>query len=79
MAEEGARGEAVAREFEFAFQSALDPYSSTKIFLAASDEGVEIEEGYIYYTGLPGRLRLDLGQVPPAGGRPQSLAQPRSS
>jgi hypothetical protein len=62
VAEEGARGEAVAREFEFAFQSALDPYSSTKIFLAASDEGVEIEEGYIYWTGLPGRLRLDLGK-----------------
>jgi hypothetical protein len=62
VAEEGARGEAVAREFEFAFQSALDPYSNTKIFLAASDEGVEIEEGYIYYTGLPGRLRLDLGK-----------------
>src|SRR5687768_6015437 len=62
VAEEGARGEAVAREFEFAFQSALDPYSSTKIFLAASDEGVEIEEGYVYWTGLPGRLRLDLGK-----------------
>jgi hypothetical protein len=62
VAEEGKRGEAVAREFEFAFQSALDPYSSTKIFLAASDEGVEIEEGYIYWTGLPGRLRLDLGK-----------------
>ena len=62
VAAEGARGEAVAREFEFAFQSALDPYSNTKIFLAASDEGVEIEEGYIYYTGLPGRLRLDLGK-----------------
>jgi hypothetical protein len=52
----------VAREFEFAFQSALDPYSNTKIFLAASEEGVEIEEGYIYWTGLPGRLRLDVGK-----------------
>ena len=62
VAEEGTRGDAVAREFEFAFQSALDPYSNTKIFLAASDEGVEIEEGYIYYTGLPGRLRLDFGK-----------------
>ncbi len=62
VAAENARGEAVAREFEFAFQSALDPYSNTKIFLAASDEGVEIEEGYIYYTGLPGRLRLDFGK-----------------
>jgi hypothetical protein len=62
VAEEGARGDAVAREFELSFQSALDPYSSTKVFLAASDEGVEIEEGYVYWTGLPGRLRLDLGK-----------------
>jgi hypothetical protein len=62
VATESGHAEAVAREFEFAFQSALDPYSSTKIFLAASEEGVEIEEGYIYYTGLPGRLRLDFGK-----------------
>jgi hypothetical protein len=62
VAQEGTRGNAVAREFEFAFQSALDPYSNTKIFLAASEEGVEIEEGYIYWTGLPGRLRLDVGK-----------------
>jgi hypothetical protein len=63
VAEEGVRGNnAIAREFEFAFQSALDPYSNTKIFLAASDEGVEVEEGYLYWTGLPGRLRLDLGK-----------------
>jgi len=63
VGEEGTRGDnAIAREFEFAFQSALDPYSNTKVFLAASDEGVEVEEGYVYWTGLPGRLRLDLGK-----------------
>ena len=62
VGEEGERGDAVAREFEFSFQSALDPYSSTKIFVAAEEEGVSIEEGYIYWTGLPGRLRLDLGK-----------------
>jgi hypothetical protein len=63
VADESVRGiNAVAQEFEFAFQSALDPYSSTKIFLAASEEGVEIEEGYLYWTGLPGRLRLDVGK-----------------
>jgi hypothetical protein len=63
VAAENVRGDnTIAREFEFAFQSALDPYSNTKIFLAASDEGVEIEEGYIYYTGLPGRIRLDFGK-----------------
>jgi hypothetical protein len=53
---------AVAREFEFAFQSALDPYSNTKIFMTFEQEEVGIEEGYIYWTGLPGRLRLDVGK-----------------
>ena len=63
VAHDGRPGlDAVAREFEFAFQSALDPYSNTKIFLAAEEEGVSIEEGYIYWTGLPGKLRLDLGK-----------------
>jgi hypothetical protein len=62
IAEEGERADAVIDEFEFSFQAALDPYSSTKIFLAASEEDVEIEEGYIYWTGLPGRLRLDAGK-----------------
>ena len=52
----------VPREFEFAFQSALDPYSSTKIFMTFEDEAVGIEEGYIYWTGLPGRLRVDVGK-----------------
>jgi hypothetical protein len=56
------RDNAVAREFEFAFQSALDPYSSTKIFMTFEQEGVGIEEGYVYWTGLPGRLRLDVGK-----------------
>ena len=63
VAQEGNPGvSAIPREFEFAFQSALDPYSNTKIFLAADEEGVSVEEGYIYWTGLPGRLRLDLGK-----------------
>jgi hypothetical protein len=50
------------REFEFSFQAALDPYAKTKIFLSASDEGVSVEEGYAYWTGLPGGVRVDLGR-----------------
>jgi hypothetical protein len=63
---------AVPREFEFAFQAALDPYTRTKIFVAYEEDfeiaglgagegeeedahpAVEIEEGYIYWVGLPG-------------------------
>jgi hypothetical protein len=49
-------------EFEVGFQSALDPYSHTKIFLAFENGAVDVEEGYAYWIGLPGRLRLDLGK-----------------
>jgi hypothetical protein len=56
------RDNGVAREFEVALQSALDPYSNTKIFVTLEDEEVGIEEGYIYWTGLPGRLRVDVGK-----------------
>ncbi len=53
---------AVVGEYELAFQSTLDPYSNTKIFLGISEEEVGVEEGYIYWTGLPGKVRLDLGK-----------------
>jgi hypothetical protein len=48
-------------EMEFAFQATLDPYSHTKIFAAVHEGALEMEEAYFYYTGLPGRLRVDLG------------------
>jgi hypothetical protein len=52
-----------AREFELNFQSALDPFSLTKWTLAFSpEEGVDIEEGYISYTNLPGGLGLTAGK-----------------
>ena len=44
------------------FQSALDPYSHTKIFLSFENDHVGVEEGYIYWIGLPGHMRLDLGK-----------------
>jgi len=56
------RDNGVAREFEFSFQSALDPYSKTKIFLTFEDEEIGVEEGYIYWSGLPGRMRADVGK-----------------
>src|SRR5881394_3856269 len=50
------------REFEVGFQSPLDPYSSTKIFVSFENGNVSIEEGYAYWTGLPGRIRFDIGK-----------------
>lgn len=52
----------VAKEFEFGFQSALDPYTTAKITMSVGDEGASVEEGYIFFTALPGHLRLDLGR-----------------
>lgn len=72
---------ATPREFEFSFQSALDPYTYTKIFVTYEEEltiagleedegdsteahggGFEIEEGYLYWVGLPGALGLKVGK-----------------
>ena len=50
------------REFEVGFQSPLDPYSSTKIFVSLENGSVSIEEGYAYWTGLPGHIRFDIGK-----------------
>src|SRR5204863_2113563 len=50
------------REFEVGFQSALDPYSSTKIFVSLENGEVSVEEGYAYWTGLPGHIRFDIGK-----------------
>ena len=52
----------VPREFEIGFQSALDPYSHTKIFVSIEDGVASLEEGYAYWTGLPGRFRFDIGR-----------------
>ena len=53
----------VPREFELGLQSALDPFSVAKIFISYSDGGgVDIEEGYAYWTGLPGHFRVDFGK-----------------
>ena len=70
---------ATPREFEFSFQSALDPYTRTKIFATYEEEppiagleeadtahahggGFEIEEGYLYWVGLPASLGLKVGK-----------------
>jgi hypothetical protein len=50
------------REVEIGFQSALDPYSHTKIFIALEGGEVDVEEGYVYWLGLPGHIRLDAGK-----------------
>ena len=49
-------------EVEVAFQAILDPYSATKIFLTWGADEIGVEEAYIYWTGLPGKFRGDIGK-----------------
>ena len=51
------------REVEVAIQSVLDPFSSARMFLTFSEEEVGVEEAYITWTGLPGRVRVDAGKL----------------
>ena len=37
--------------------------SNTKIILAFENDEVGLEEAYVYWTGLPGRIRVDVGKV----------------
>ena len=50
------------KEFEIGFQSALDPFSATKIITSVDESGISVEEGYLYWTGLPGHFRVDVGK-----------------
>ncbi len=56
------RSEFQAQEFELDLQAALDPYSRTRFTLAIREEGIEVEEGYLIYSSLPGSLELTAGK-----------------
>jgi hypothetical protein len=50
-------------EAEASFQAVVDPYARADFFLSASPEGLEVEEGYITFTGLPGGVLLKAGKM----------------
>jgi|GEM_PF-852569 len=56
----------VMRELEFGFVSMLDPYSRMKVFASLEWEDgefhLDLEEAYVEWLALPGRLRLSLGR-----------------
>ncbi len=56
------REEFEAQEFEIDIQAALDPFSRTRFTLAVREDGVELEEGYLAYSSLPGGLELLIGR-----------------
>jgi hypothetical protein len=50
------------QEIELAAQAAIDPYLEGAIFLTIPNlEGLEVEEGYLVTTSLPGNLQIKAG------------------
>ena len=50
-------------EVEAAFQAVVDPYARADFFLAASPEGLEVEEGFVTFNTLPAGLLLKAGKM----------------
>jgi hypothetical protein len=50
-------------EAELSLQAIVDPYARADFFLAASPEGLEIEEGFITFPTLPGGLLMKVGKM----------------
>ena len=60
-------------EVEAAFQAIIDPYARADFFLAASPEGLEVEEGYITFTSLPAHFQLKAGKMRAQFGKENTL------
>jgi hypothetical protein len=61
------------RETEFGFQSIIDPYARADVFLSISEEGAEVEEGYVTFPALPGGVSLRAGKMRAAFGKMNPL------
>jgi hypothetical protein len=50
-------------EAELGLQAIIDPFARGDVFLSFGEEGVELEEGYITFTSLPGGLLAKVGKM----------------
>jgi hypothetical protein len=60
-------------EAEASFQAVVDPYGRADFFLAFSPEGVEMEEGFLTLTSLPGGLLAKVGKMKQQVGKINTL------
>lgn len=60
-------------EAEATFQAVVDPYARADFFFAFSPEGVEIEEGYLTFSTLPGGLLAKVGKMKHQFGKANTL------
>jgi hypothetical protein len=60
-------------ESEAAFQAVVDPYARADFFVSFGEEGVELEEGFVTFTSLPGGLLTKVGKMRSAFGKVNTL------
>ncbi|HKB14389.1 MAG TPA: hypothetical protein VKD69_27175 [Vicinamibacterales bacterium] len=60
-------------ESEASFQAVVDPYARADFFLSFGESGVELEEGYLTLTSLPGGLLTKVGKMRSAFGKVNTL------
>lgn len=60
-------------EAEASFQAVVDPYARGDFFLSFSPDGVEIEEGFLTLTALPGGLLAKVGKMKEQFGKVNTL------
>jgi len=60
-------------ESEASFQAVVDPYARADFFVSFGEEGVEMEEGYLTLTSLPGGLLTKVGKMRSAFGKVNTL------
>ena len=51
------------QESEVSFRAVVDPYARADFFLSFGEEGVEVEEGYLTFTSLPGAFLVKVGKM----------------
>jgi hypothetical protein len=60
-------------EAETSFQAVVDPYARADFFVSFGEEGVELEEGYLTLTALPGKFLAKVGKLRAAFGKVNTL------
>jgi hypothetical protein len=56
-------------EGEVSYQAVVDPYARADFFFSFGESGVEVEEGYLTFTSLPGGLLTRVGKMRGAFGK----------
>jgi hypothetical protein len=60
-------------ESELGFQAIIDPYARGDFFLSFGESGVDLEEGYITFTALPGGFVARVGKMRAAFGKVNAM------